>query len=109
MSDSISRRLFLGSLATSTAAVPLLPALVQDLDLEVDRALELQEGDVLVVYLNELDPSPEQLAHTTEFLEEKVWPNVLLIPKGVEFEVIRRSPTVSMAFYEKQPRAPGSR
>ena len=106
----ISRRLFLGGLAATPAgAVPLLQTFVHDFDLELDGALELQEGDVLVVRLDERELSEEELAHATELLEEKVWPNVLILPKGVELEVLRRSPTVPLAYYENLPRTPGSR
>ena len=89
----ITRRLFLGGLvATPAAAVPLLETFVHDLDLEIDHALELQEGDVLVVRLDEQDLSADQLDQTQKLLEKKVWPNILIVPKGVEFEVLRRRP-----------------
>ena len=87
----ISRRLFLGGLVTSTATAPLLETFIHDLNLELDRALELQEGDVLVVHLDDLEMSEEQLAHATDLLERKVWPNILILPKGVELEVLRRA------------------
>ena len=87
----LTRRLFLGGVVTSTAAVPLLEGFVRDLDLEVDRALELRGEDVLVVRVPDyMHLSPADLQQTEELLREKVWPHVLIIPKGVEFEVLRR-------------------
>ena len=90
----ISRRLFLGGLATTpAAAVPLLQTFVHDFDLEPDRALELQEGDVLVVRVPErFETSQAALDGIRDQLRRDVWPDVLVVPYGVELEVLRRSP-----------------
>ena len=88
----ISRRLFLGGLATTpAAAVPLLETFVHDLDLELDGALELREGDVLVVRVPErFENSQADLDGIRDQLRRDVWPDVLVIPHGVELEVLRR-------------------
>ncbi len=88
---TISRRLFLGGVVTTAAgAKPMLRTFVHDLDLQVDRALELQEGDVLVVRVP-LDMSCEGVESIAAVLERDVWPNVVVVPVGVEFDVVRRS------------------
>ncbi len=87
----ISRRLFLGGMVTTpAAAVPLLQTFLHDLDLEVDRGLELRDDDFLVVripeWMNEAD-----IESAGRHLREHVWPNVVIVSAGVEFDVIRRA------------------
>jgi hypothetical protein len=88
---SISRRLFLGRAVPAIAAAPLLKH-VEDLDLELDEPLELREGDVLVVLVPErFETSQSELDGIRDQLRRDVWPDVLVVPHGVEFEVLRRS------------------
>lgn len=133
---TITRRLFLGRLSCTAAAAPLAfeegwePELVAD----VDREVGLSGDDILVVRIP-TSYSCEEVETITAELERSVWPHVLLVSEGVELEVLKRAhghheaaklfrslpptqemiddagverePTVSLAFYEDQPRTPG--
>ena len=87
---TISRRLFLGRVVPAAAAAPLLrPG--EELDLG-DPPLELREGDVLVVRVpDRFETSEAELERIRDQLRRDVWPDVLVIPHGVDLEVLRRS------------------
>ena len=86
---TVSRRVFLSGLVTSSAAAPLLETLANDFELEPDRVFGLADDDILIVTVPKWMTDEDCESSMTE-LEAKVWPHVLIVPDGVEFEVLRR-------------------